>query len=109
MPSIRFIYSTHPTRAQARKTAKALLEHKLVACCNILPEIESHYRWEGKATKGNEVPMISKTTATKAAGAMKLIRKLHPYDVPAIASIEVKGGDKQFLQWIARECASKPA
>lgn len=94
------IYSVHPSREQARETATILLDEKLVACCNILGEIESHYEWEGKREQGNEVAMISKTSKAGAARVIAAITVKHPYECPAVLQIPLEGGNEAFLNWI---------
>ena len=103
MPKTYCIYSTHPTAAQARQTARMLLQKKPVACCNILPEAESHYRWKGKLTKTSEWVMLSKTVKARAKPAIKAIRALHPYDVPAIVAWPIGEGEPAFARWIHQE------
>ena len=94
------IYSTHPSLEQARSTASLLLDGQLAACCNILPGVESHYRWEGERTHGAEWVMLSKTTAILAEAAMQTIKSAHPFDCPAILQIPVEGGNPAFLAWL---------
>lgn len=97
------IYSTHPTIDQARATAKALLDGRLAACCNILPAMESHYVWLGKPETATEVLMLSKTTQAQATAAMAAIKSVHPSQCPAILQLPVSGGHADFLGWIAAQ------
>lgn len=94
------LYSVHPSLEQARDSAAALLDANLVACCNILPGMESHYDWEGKRETATECVMLSKTTASQAAAATETIKNLHPYDCPAIVEIPIQGGNPAFLAWV---------
>lgn len=94
------LYSVHPSLAQARESAQALLDEQLAACCNILPAMESHYVWEGKRTQSAEFAMFSKTTAGMAETAMERLKALHPYACPAILRLPIDGGNPAFLAWI---------
>ena len=94
------LYSTHPDLAQARATADALLTARLIACCNLITGIESHYHWQGARGQAQEVAMICKTTADAAEAATALIRAHHPYDCPAIAHWPAKAGHEGLLDWL---------
>lgn len=96
------LYSLHPNLDQARDTADALLEQQLVACCNILPGVESHYVWEGKRETANECVMFSKAATAQVAAAIETITNLHPYDCPAVLEIPIDGGNPGFLAWIEK-------
>ena len=89
----------------ARAAARALLERHLVACCNLLPAMESHYRWEGALTQTNEVVLLGKTTAANAAQAADCLASLHPYSVPAILTLPA-GANASFALWVAGEMHS---
>lgn len=101
----RLVYSTFPTLAAAEEVARALVEARLAACGNILPQMISLYRWEGKMERTEEVVLLLKTTARRAAEVVEAVRARHPYDVPAILVLPVEGGAAAFLGWIAAEVA----
>lgn len=103
-PQLALIYSTHPTRAQAQKTARALLDETLAACCNIVAGIESHYLWKGKRAKANEVLMLTKTSAKNAKAAMQRIKALHPYETPAILKLSEVDAEAAFARWLRQNC-----
>ena len=85
----------------ARALAKAALLARLIACANLVPKIESHYRWRGKIESGAEVLLVLKTTKTKLAALEKLILGQHPYDTPEFLVLRVSAGSKQYLGWLA--------
>lgn len=97
------IYSTHPSLEQARATARHLLDAGLVACCNILPPIESHYCWQGAYEQTSEIAMVCKTAARHAQQASQAIAAMHPYDCPAVAILALQDGYPPFLQWIDQQ------
>lgn len=98
---LTLLYSTHPSRDQARQTADILLQRQLVACCNILPGMESHYVWETARTTAAECVMLSKTTQTLADAAMEAIVAAHPHDCPAVLQLPLSSANPAFAQWIA--------
>ena len=96
------VLSTFPDTETARKIARALVEEKLAACVNIVPQVESIYRWKDVIETGNETLAITKTTTWKYDLLEARIRELHPYEVPEIISLRVSSGLPDYLSWIER-------
>lgn len=97
------VYSTIDTMKNAKKIAHALVGEKLVACVNIIPKVESVYRWKGNIEEAQEIILIAKTTDPKVKETIEKIRELHPYEVPAITVLPLIGGLKEFLDYLADE------
>lgn len=108
MSRIMFLYATAPDDATARKIGEALVEARLAACVNILGTATSIYRWKGAVESAEEIAFLVKTTASAAGAARNLILKLHPYETPAIAAINIDetGSNEAFLAWIEAESAT---
>ena len=100
---INFVYMTTGSRDEARKIGKELVISKLAACVNILDNMNSFYRWDGKIQDDTEVVMIAKTTEARVPQLIEKVKSLHSYDCPCIMSIPVTGGNPAFLDWIAGE------
>jgi periplasmic divalent cation tolerance protein len=96
---------TAPDLKTARKLAKAALQARLVACANLVPRIESHYRWQGKLERGREVLMVLKTTRGRLPALEKLILAEHPYDTAEFIVLPIQGGAKRYLRWVDESCA----
>jgi len=96
---------TAPDLKTARLLAKAALRERLIACANLIPKIESHYRWQGKIEAGSEVLLILKTTKSKLAALEKLVLSRHPYDTPEFLVLPLSAGGKKYLDWLADSCA----
>jgi periplasmic divalent cation tolerance protein len=97
------VLCTFPDIEQARQIGAALVERQVAACVNLLPGVESIYRWEGKVERAGEVLGVIKTT--RYADLEAAIRELHPYEVPEILALPVAEGNCSYLQWVADSCA----
>jgi periplasmic divalent cation tolerance protein len=100
---VSIIYSTTGSIEEARKIARMLVEEKVVACVNIIPKIESIYRWKGKIEEDNECVLLAKTTDKNIDKTIQRIKELHSYDVPDIVAIPITHGFKEYLDWVKDE------
>ena len=91
---------TAPDRKTARKVAGAALRAKLIACANLVPGLESHYRWRGKLERGAEVLMLLKTTEARLAALERLVVAEHPYDTPEFIVLPLVRGNRRYLDWL---------
>ncbi len=96
-----FVYITNPSKEEAVKLARHLLEKKLIACANIFP-ITSVYRWEGKIAEEGEFVLIGKTFEEKFEKVKTEVEKIHPYKIPCITKIPVEP-NKKYLDWLEGE------
>jgi periplasmic divalent cation tolerance protein len=103
------VYTTWPALVEAERAGRRIVERRLAACVNILPGMVSHYWWEGRLERGQEVVMIIKTRASLAEAVGTAVKELHPYQVPSIAVLPVEGGDPAYLGWIIAETESPTA
>ena len=97
------IYVVAADSAEAERIAETLIEERLAACVNILGEIRSVYRWEGKIERAGEVALIAKTTVDCFEQLAKRVRDMHSYKTPAIVAWPIVTGDADYLKWIASE------
>ena len=86
---------------EAARIGQALVEEKLAACANIIPQVRSIYRWEGKVQDDPEALMLIKTRAQHFDKLEARVRELHSYDVPEVIAIEITSGSKPYLQWLS--------
>lgn len=87
-------------RLGGRELAQRLVEERLCACVNVLPSVQSHFRWEGRVESAEEMLLIIKTTAAAAAKLTARLCELHPYDVPEVLELPVAGGLAAYLSWL---------
>ena len=97
------IYISTSGFSESKKIAMKLLQEKLVACTNIIREIDSFYLWKGEINEDKESLLIAKTQSDKVGIVIKRVEEIHSYDVPCILQIQVKKGSKNYLNWMKRE------
>ena len=90
---------TCPKRA-AKRLAEALVQHRLAACVNIVPGVQSVFRWQGKVDRATEAPLVIKTPAAAFQRLRQAVLKLHPYHVPEIIALPVRAGHPPYLTWV---------
>lgn len=99
------VFITAPTHEEARLLADKLVETQIVACVQILPEMESVYRWQGKVERQTEHLLIAKTTAERFAELETEVRALHSYDTPEIVSFPLTQCSTDYLRWLQNSVA----
>ncbi len=97
--TITLLYCPFPSLDTARTAATTLLNERHVACCNLIPQGESLYHWEGNLTTSHEVYVLCKTTAGLAEAAAARLATLHPYECPAIITSSAMANDA-FAAWV---------
>ncbi|MCB4360007.1 divalent-cation tolerance protein CutA [Quatrionicoccus australiensis] len=97
-----------PDEEVANRIALAVLESGLAVCVNILPRVQSLYRWQGKIESATEIPLFIKSTAANYPALEAAIQKLHPYDIPEIIALPVERGLPAYLNWVAAETVQQP-
>jgi periplasmic divalent cation tolerance protein len=97
------VYTTWPSIVEAERAGQEIVEKRLAACVNILPGMVSHYWWQGKVERAEEVVMIVKTRAGLAEPVRQAVKALHSYDTPSIMVLPVESVDADYYAWILRE------
>ena len=96
--------STFPDQETAREISNELVTKKLAACANILPGVESIYRWKEKIESGNETLVLFKLSEDRRSDFQEKLRSLHPYEVPEIIFVPVSSGLPEYLRWVTENC-----
>jgi periplasmic divalent cation tolerance protein len=94
------VFMTAPNGEEATRLAELLIGAHLAACVQILPEMESVYRWEGKVERQSEVLLLAKTTTAKFAELEREVRSLHSYETPEIIAVPIVAGSSPYLAWL---------
>ncbi len=94
------VLTTLPADGDSAAFARALVDERLAACVNLLPVMDSIYRWEGRVERESERQMIVKTTLERTTALWERVRELHPYEVPEFVVIPILDGNEAYLRWI---------
>lgn len=97
---LHLVLVTAPDGEVARNLAGAILEARLAACVNIVPQIESHYWWRGKIDQSTEVLLLIKTTKARLKALQKLVIEQHPYDTPEFVAFPASVVAEKYLAWV---------
>ena len=97
---VRIVLTTIGSEADAIAIAKTLVDERLAACVNVLPEMNSIYRWKGSVEQDKEHQIVMKTTADRVASLEARVRQLHPYELPEFLVIDPAAGASAYLAWV---------
>jgi periplasmic divalent cation tolerance protein len=95
------VLTTFPADGDAAALARTLVDERLAACVNVLPPMQSIYRWEGQVEAATERQLVIKTTAARVEELKARLDSLHPYDVPEFLVLPVSGGSDGYLRWLS--------
>jgi len=100
MPEFIVVFVTCGSEEEAVKIAHSLVEERLAACVNLIPQVRSVYRWEGKVLDEKEWILIIKTQKERFEELEKKVKSLHSYSVPEIIGLPIIEGASSYLKWI---------
>ncbi len=100
MTNVRLVLCTFPDAETARQIGTLAVEDQVAACVNLLPGIESIYRWEGKVEAATEVLAIFKTTSEAWPVFAEWLREAHPYDTPEIIAVDPEEVEPRYRAWV---------
>ncbi|MBN3038277.1 MAG: divalent-cation tolerance protein CutA [Candidatus Omnitrophica bacterium] len=100
---MNIVYITAKNKAEARKIGKELVRQRLAGCANIIENVNSLYWWEGEIQDDNEAVLIAKTKESLVPELIDKVKSLHSYSCPCIISLPIKGGNRDYLDWLEKE------
>lgn len=113
MPSLRsakgfyLVLTTVSSEREAVRLADRLVRSRCAACVNVIPRVESRYRWQGKLETGKEALLLIKTNASRLRPLCRLLKQLHSYEVPEILAMPIAWGSPAYLDWL-QTCLAGP-
>jgi len=100
MTGNKLILTTSGSREEAQRIARALVERRLAACVNIVPQIESIYRWKENIEQADEWLLLIKTTTSAFEHVRDAIKELHSYQLPECICLDIEDGSAEYLKWL---------
>lgn len=97
---IIFCYITCKNKEEAISIGKSLVESKLAGCINILENMTSIYKWEGKLEVAEEVVLIAKTKDALLDEIISHVKQIHSYTTPCVLSIPIQNGNENYVKWL---------
>lgn len=97
------VYMTASNRTEALHLARVLIEERLAACVNVLGEVTSVYRWEGRIEESAEVALVAKTRAALFETLRRRVVALHSYELPCIVAYPMADAHAPYLAWITAQ------
>ena len=95
---------TAGSEEEARRIARLLVKEKMAACVNIVPGVDSLFRWKGKMDSARETLLLVKTRAPLLSEIISLVKKAHSYEVPEIIALPIIDGSEDCLKWLDTTC-----
>ena len=99
-PEYVIVLTTLPADADGPGFGRTLVEERLAACVNVLPAMESVFRWEGQVEQDTERQVVIKTSRERIVALWDRIRELHPYEVPEFIVLPILDGSDAYLRWL---------
>jgi periplasmic divalent cation tolerance protein len=109
MTEVLIAFSAFANEADAARVARILVEERLVACANLLPNARSLYRWEGEVRDERECIVLLKTRKQDWTALMSRLHELHPYDTPELVAVRVAAGAPRYMAWLEAQLEAEGA
>jgi len=100
MKNIKFFYIIASNKNEAEKIATKLLDKKLIACANVISNVNSYFVWKNKIQNSKEIIICGKTISKNQKEIVHAVKSLHSYSVPCVIFFDIKNGNKDFLKWV---------
>lgn len=94
------VFITAGSTEEAGRIASLLVHKKLVACSNVIHDVNSTFWWKGKVDRAKELLIVAKTEKSRLDQVIKLVKQIHSYELPEIIALPIVGGDAGYLDWI---------
>ncbi|MEK0427666.1 MAG: hypothetical protein RL001_193 [Pseudomonadota bacterium] len=106
MEQVLLVLTNLPDAESANSLARILVESRLAACVNLMPGVQSVYRWQGEIEQASEITLLIKTTQKHYVQLQQAIISHHPYELPEVIALPISNGYATYLHWVATETAA---
>jgi len=105
MNDLLLVLVTVSSVTEGERIARKVVEDRLAACVNIVPNLRSFFRWEGKITEEGEALLLLKTSGDRLDALAQRVKRLHSYELPEVIALPIVGGLADYLNWVRSETA----
>ncbi|MBX7154675.1 MAG: divalent-cation tolerance protein CutA [Candidatus Kapaibacterium sp.] len=98
--NFRVVYVTTTSQEHAEQMAQTLVQERVAACCSIIPQVVSVYRWNNAIEQSNEVLLMIKTSVEHLVTLQNLVTQMHPYQVPEILAVPITHVSESYAAWL---------
>jgi periplasmic divalent cation tolerance protein len=102
------ILCTCSSAEEAGKLARSLVEERLAACVNVIPQVRSYYRWKGDLEFSDECLLAIKSSRPLFEALRARVEQMHSYEVPEILALAVEAGSEKYLNWLGANLRNGP-
>jgi periplasmic divalent cation tolerance protein len=96
---IVLVLTTLTADTDAMTFARTLVDERLAACVNLLPEMTSVYRWKGDVSEDREQQLLIKTAPARLAALQARLHELHPYELPEFIVLDASAS-ADYAAWV---------
>lgn len=94
------VLMTAASREEAGRIAEMLVSRRLAACVQLLPEMQSIYRWQGEVMREMEILLLAKTTKDRFDDLVSSVTAIHSYETPEIIALRISAVAEPYLKWL---------
>ena len=94
------VLTTFSSFPEARRFARVVIQKRLAGCVNLLPGIESWYRWQGKVEHGKEILLFIKTSSSKLRSLADFLKRHHSYELPELVVLPISWAESAYAKWL---------
>jgi periplasmic divalent cation tolerance protein len=99
LASVAVVLTTIGGDADAVALARTLVDEGLAACVNVLPPMQSVYRWKDAVQVEVEQQLVIKTTPAGVPALEARLHQLHPYELPEFVVLGA-GASAAYTEWV---------
>lgn len=103
LEELRLVLTTVPSREVGEGMVRELIEERLIACANLVPELISIFRWQSEIQKETEILILMKTSHSNVPRLYERVSELHPYEVPELLTLSVESASNAYRRWVLSE------
>ena len=107
MDELIIIKTTVKNKITKNNIINELIINDYVSCINVIENVSSHYKWQGKVESEREDILFIKTMKRNEKLVYEVIRAIHDYETPEIITIAVNNVDSSYLNWAKESVVNK--